>query len=54
MYFYLGNVACLERDVNGVKLNLLVQHFNTQVKLVEGLCDRLELPHGVVDESPPL
>ena len=39
--------------MDGVKLDLLVQHFNFQLKLVECLCNRLELPHGVVDKSPP-
>ena len=45
--------ACLEGYVDGVELDLLVQHRNRELKLVECLCDRLELPHGVVDKSTP-
>ena len=40
--------------MNGVELDLLVQHLDRQLELVECLRDRFELPHGVVDESAPL
>ena len=46
--------AYLEGHVNGVELDLLVQHLDRQLELVECLRDRFELPHGVVDESAPL
>ena len=46
--------ACLERHVNGVELDLLIQHLDRQLEFVECLRDRFELPHGVVDESAPL
>ena len=40
--------------MDGVKLDLLLEDFDLEVDLVEGLGHRLELADCVVDESTPL
>ena len=44
----------LEGHVDRVKFDLLIHHLNVQVEFVQGLCNGLQLPHGVVDESSAL
>ena len=46
--------TCLERHMDGVELDLLVQHLNRNLKLVECLGYGLELAHGVMDKSTTL